>query len=270
MKLTLLLPTLAIGTLMSSSYEAAAFGGRPGGPFSNGSYFPNDGTFSAVVRGENLSGTVQFSTTSGAGPSGSASQSSSTTSLGSLSVSNTTSTSSTGGVGSTGVSTIYYNGDSYFGNSQGAYNPQASTMAVTFQADAEGQGEQEFEVSTIVDLGDLITTTTTINPDGSSVTTQTVTPQREITPQSAITYFDALYLNGSANCRTSNSFPNQKFNGNGEAQFQYLDTTSGNTPILDASTIPISISGVRLSNTASSFNTSEVRPPSVNQVTILN
>jgi hypothetical protein len=248
MKKTSTLAPLFIGSLVAmlnitSAPEARAFGGAPGGPFSNGSYFPNEGTFSAIVRGENLTGTVQFSTTSGSGE--------------------------TGG-GSTGVSSIYYNGDSYNGNSQGAYNPQSSEMSVTFQAGAQGQGEQQFDVSTIVDLGDLITTITTINPDGSVVTEETVTPQREVTPQSTVTYFDSLILNGSANCKASNAFPNQKISGNGEAQFQFLITNSGSAPILEALNIPISVSGVRLSNTASTFNTSEIRPPSVNEVTILN
>lgn len=228
---------------LSTTSQVHAFGGPPGGPFGNGSYFPNDGTFSAVVRGENLSGTVQFSTSAGGG--------------------NST-------AGSTGVSTIYYDGDSYFGNSQGIYDPQSSQISVTFQADIEGQGEQQFEVSTIVDLGDLITTTTTVNPDGTVVTEETVTPQREVTPERSIVYYDSLYLNGFADCKTSNAFPNQKFRGNGEAQFQHLITDSGNTPILDAVTIPISVSGVRLSDTASTFTTAEVRPPSVNEVTILN
>jgi hypothetical protein len=224
----------------TSAPQARAFGGSPGGPFSNGSYFPNEGTFSAIVRGENLSGTVQFSTTSGSGETG---------------------------TGSTGVSSIYYNGDSYNGNSQGAYNPQSSEMSVTFQAGAQGQGEQQFDVSTIVDLGDQIEIT--YNPDGS-IASETVTPQREVTPQSTVTYFDSLILNGSANCKASNAFPNQKISGNGEAQFQFLITNSGSAPILEALNIPISVSGVRLSNTASTFNTSEIRPPSVNEVTILN
>jgi hypothetical protein len=250
----LLISSLVAIFQFTSAPQVRAFGGSPGGPFSNGSYFPNDGTFSAVVRGENLSGTVQFSTTAESGsPSGGGNA-----------------TTSTSGSGSTGIATIYYDGDTYFGNSQGVYNPQASSMSVTFQADALGQGEQEFEISTIVDLGDLIETTTTVNPDGTVVTTETVTPQREIAPQTSIVYFDSLYLNGFANCKTSNSFPNQKFSGSGEAQFQHLITDSGNTPFLDSVTIPISISGVRLSNTASSFNTSEIRPPSVNTVTILN
>jgi len=255
MKKTSTLAPLLIASLVAmlqliSAPEARAFGGAPGGPFSNGSYFPNEGTFSAVVRGENLSGTVQFSTTPGAGSSAGSGNS----------------TTSTGGSGSTGISTIYYDGDTFFGNSQGAYNPQASTMAVTFQAGAQGQGQQQFDVSTIVDLGDIITTV--VRPDGSSVTT--LTPQRSVVPEKSIIYFDSLYLNGFANCKTSNAFPNQIFSGKGEARLQYLIQSLGLAPIPEAVTLPLSVSGVRLSNSASTFNTSEVRPPSVNEVTILN
>ena len=207
--------------------EARAFGGAPGGPFNNGSYFPNDGTFSAVVRGENLSGTVQFSTTSGSGGNG---------------------------TGSTGISTIYYDGDTYLGNSQGSYNPQASTMEVNFQADVQGQGEQSISVNK------QVTDTSTTN--GTTTTTTTTIPFREIL------YFDSLYLNGYAECKTSNAFPNQKFSGSGEAQFQQLVFT-GNTPFLDAVSLPISVSGVRLSNTSSTFVTADVQPPSVNEFSVL-
>ena len=207
--------------------EARAFGGAPGGPFNNGSYFPNDGTFSAVVRGENLSGTVQFSTTSGSGGTG---------------------------TGSTGISTIYYDGDTYLGNSQGSYNPQASTMEVNFQADVQGQGEQSISVNK------QVTDTSTTN--GTTTTTTTTIPFREIL------YFDSLYLNGYAECKTSNAFPNQKFSGSGEAQFQQLVFT-GNTPFLDAVSLPISVSGVRLSNTSSTFVTADVQPPSVNEFSTL-
>jgi hypothetical protein len=222
--LSLLASTIAAGFLLTTSTEVLAFGGPPGGPFSNGSYFPNDGTFSAVVRGENLTGTLQFSTTS------------------------------VGGAGSTGVSNIYYDGDSYQGNSQGAFNPQASTMTVSFQADAQGQGEQSIQVSK------QVTNTTTEN--GTTTTSISTIPYREIS------YFDAFYLNGEANCKTSNSFPNQKFEGNGNAEFQQLVFT-GNTPFLDAVVIPITVTGVRLSNTGAIFNTSDVRPPSVTESSVL-
>jgi hypothetical protein len=242
MKLTLLIPTLAIGMLISSSYEASAFGGPPGGPFSNGSYFPNDGTFSAVVRGENLTGTLQFSTTSGSGPTSTA----------------ILTTGGVGGLGSTGVATIYYDGDAYIGNSQGALNSEASTMTINFQAGVQGQGQRTIQVQTPV---------TTF---GTSTTNGTVTNTEETTFQTTreIFYFDSLYLNGSANCKTSNAFPNQKFEGTGVAEFQQLVFT-GDTPFLDAVTMPISISGVRLSNTATSFNVLNVRPPSVNEFSVL-
>ena len=236
MKKTSTLAPLLIGSLVAmlqfaSAPEAHAFGGAPGGPFSNGSYFSNNGTFSAVVRGENLSGTVQYSTTSGSGETR---------------------------VGSTGVSTIYYDGDTYLGNSQGAYNPQASTMAVNFQADVQGQGQNSISVQTPV--------TTFGTSTSNGVVTNTSTTTFQTTTQ--ILYFDSLYLNGYAECKVANAFPNQKFSGSGEAEFQQLNF-SGATPFLDAVSIPISVSGVRLSNTSSTFATADVRPPSVNEFSVL-
>jgi len=236
MKKTSILAPLLIGSFVAmlqftSAPEARAFGGAPGGPFSNGSYFPNEGTFSAVVRGENLSGTLQFSTTSGSGDTG---------------------------TGSTGVSTIYFEGDTFLGNSQGAYNPQASTMEVNFQADVQGQGQNTIDVETPV--------TTLGTSTSNGVVTNTATTTFQTTRQ--ILYFDALYLNGVANCKTSNAFPNQKFSGSGEAEFQQLVFT-GNTPFLDAVTLPISVTGVRLSDTSSTFATADVVPPSVNSFSVL-
>ena len=229
MKKTSTLAPLLIGSLVaifqfSSAPQTRAFGGSPGGPFSNGSYFPNDGTFSAVVRGENLTGTVQFSTTSGSGKI------------------TEPPINGGGGSGSTGVSTLYYDGDTCLGNSQGAYNPQASTMTVNFQADVEGQGAQNYQIS---------------NAAGTAVT--------------EIYYFDGLYINGYADCKTSNAFPNQKFSGSGKAVFQFLDFYTATAPFLPVVTreqIDITITGVRLSNTASSFATSTVRPPSVNEFSV--
>ena len=236
MKKTSTLAPLLIGSLVAmlqftSAPEACAFGGAPSGPSSNGSYFPNEGTFSAVVRGENLSGTVQFSTTAGSGQTG---------------------------AGSTGVSTIYYDGDTYLGNSQGSYNPQASTMEVNFQADVEGQGQNQIIVSKpITTLG-----TSTSNGVVTNTSTTTFQPYREYL------FFDSLYLSGYANCKTSNAFPNQKFSGSGAAEFQQL-VFVGNTPFLDAVSLPISVSGVRLSNASSTFATAQVRPPSQNEFSIL-
>lgn len=250
--LLLLIPMLLLATHQSS----LAFGGPPGGPFSNGSYFPNDGTFSAVIRGNRngnvLVGTVQFSTTQGSGP-----QDSTTATLGGADGGTTaslTQSQGTGGVGSTGVSTIYFNGDTLRGNSQGSLNPQASSMTITFQGAAQGQGNGS------VSVGKEVENTTTSN--GTTTTTTTTIPYRQIS------YFDSLYLNGYSVCKTSNSFPNQKFQGSGRAEFQHL-VFGGDTPFLDAVQIPVSVSGVRLSNTASSFNTTPIQPPSVTEVSVL-
>lgn len=258
--------------LLSTPSQSHAFGGPPGGPFSNGSYFPNDGTFSAVVRGTNLTGTLQFSTTEGPGPSSSASTTTSGEGAGGGTVAaSTTSTAGTGGVGSTGIANIYYNGRTYTGNSQGSYNAESSGMSVSFQADSAGQGEQSRTLSTIVDLGDQVETTTTINPDGTVVVVESITPQRSVEPSREISYFDTFYLNGFANCKTSNAFPNQKFKGNGEIVAQELDFNQGNSDpqVVTAPPLKISIQGVRLSDTASSFNTESVRPPSITSVTTL-
>jgi hypothetical protein len=240
MKDTLLLPALVLGLIVSTSFEASAFGGAPGGPFSNGSFFSNEGTFSAVVRGENLTGTLQFSTTAGAGAAFQIVTEDPTT--GSPTLLDTNS-----GRGSTGVATIYYDGDTYIGNSQGALDPQASTMTVMFQADSrqQGQSTQDISIEEVTTSGNV----TRVN-------------------RSQLNYFDSLYINGSANCKTSNAFPNQKFQGDGEAEIQFMNF-NGITPLVDADFFPISVTGVRLSNTASSFYTDNVQAPSVSRVSTL-
>ena len=235
---SLLITTLTLSFALSTPSESLAFGGPPGGPFSNGSYFSNEGTFSAVVRGENLTGTLQFSTTEGAGAPVQFEVVDPNTG-------NPTLLDTNSGQGSTGVSTIYYDGDTFQGNSQGSLNSEASTMTVMFQADFQQQGQQEDIFVSEVIVGN--------------------TNQRDIN------YFDSVYLSGAANCRTSNAFPNQKFEGDGEAEMQNLLFPGGGTPITTAIAFPISVSGVRLSNTTSNFFVSDVQAPSVNRInTVIN
>jgi len=219
-----------------------AFGGSPGGPFSNGSYFANNGTFSAVLRGasgSNLIGTMQFSTTSDAGP------------VNSSTVNGSTSASGTGGVGSTGVSTIFLNGFTYLGNSQGSYNPQNSGMTVTFQASAAGMGNGTFSI--LQRYG---------NATSGNITVLT---------RQQFSYFDSRTINGFADCTTSNAFPNQKFSGSGQLQGQYLEFYGGNSaPTLEPiGPLNISVTGVRLSSTSSSFRTANVISPYVTSNSIL-
>jgi len=207
---------------------AHAFGGAPA--TNNGSYFPNEGTFSAVITGEDLIGTIQFSTT--------------------------TATSSSG------VSTIFNQGDTYLGNSSGVIDPSRNTMAVTFQGSIPGQGQQTINVQTPVTT--QVTTFVTTNGTTTPVQTEQTTFQNTRT----ILYYDSLYCNGAATCKTSNAFPNQKFQGNGQVEFQNLVFT-GNTPFLDAVDKNFTVSGVRISNTATVFNTAEITPPSVNEFSVL-
>jgi hypothetical protein len=213
---------------------------------------------------------LQFSTTEGSGPVPSSVEQQ-TNSTGSSTTQATITRSAVGGLGSTGIANIYYNGRTYTGNSQGSLNSESSGMTVTFQADSPGQGEQSRTLSTIVDLGDQVETTTTINTDGSVVVVETITPQRSVEPSREISYFDTFYMNGFANCKTSNAFPNQKFKGTGEMVAQELDFNQGNSDPRVVTTGPfdIDIQGIRLSNTASSFNTETVQPPSVTNVTTL-
>ena len=261
MKKTSTLAPLLIGSLVAmlqftSAPEAHAFGGAPGGPYSNGSYFPNTGTFSAVIRGTNLVGTAQFSTTNNAGSSVFSDGNDYYHSVSALSAS---AISNTGGLGSTGVSVIYNEGQTYRGNSNGVYDPASEEMAVMFQGSFPGQGEQVYETF-------IEGTENVIN----------------------VKYFDSFYINGAAICEVSNDFPNQTFKGEGQANINFFNF-DGSNPILqgndqtlvtDGSTTnptyshrsgydkyfkKINITGVRVSNDISTFATATIVPPSFNR-----
>jgi len=259
-KFALAIASTISALLLATPSRVHAFGGPPGGPFGNGSNFPNDGTFSAVVRGTNLSGTLQFSTTASSGPAGTggtaAAGGANATAAGAGAAAGG-GTTAAGGVGSTGVANIYYSGSTFTGNSQGTYNASDSGMEVTFQAEAAGQGSGE-----IVVLRRYVSTSTT---NGTTTTTQ------ETLPVSTLTYFDSKTLNGYANCKASNSFPNQKFKGTGEVVVQELDFNAGNSDpeVVTSEPLEIAVTGVRLSNTASSFQSQTITAPSVVNTTIL-
>lgn len=254
---SLLLTTTFLGFLLSSSAVLFAMGGAPGGPFSNGSYFPNTGTFSAIVRGENLIGTVQFSTTNDQGGGIAQDNNDYYHSVSELSA---TYISVSGGLGSTGVSVIYNEGQTYRGNSNGVYDPSAEDMAVMFQGTFPAQGEERYE--------------TVVEGNDNSIVTK---------------YFDDFFINGAAVCKVSNDFPNQTFEGKGQANINFINfdgdmpnlqgndqtlVETGGTPDnpefshrvgYDKYFKEIQINGVRVSNTASTFVTSPVIPPSFNR-----
>jgi hypothetical protein len=252
----LLLICLTAMLQFTSAPEARALGGAPSTPYGNGNNFPNTGTFSAVIRGKNLVGTAQFSTTDSAGSSVFADRNSYYHSVDSLSAS---AISTTGGIGSTGVSVIYNEGQTYRGNSNGVYDPASEEMTVMFQGSFPGQGEQVYE--TVIEGTENV-----IN----------------------VKYFDSFYINGAAICQVSNDYPNQTFKGEGQANINFFNF-DGSAPLLqgndqtlvtDGSTTnptysnrvgynkyfkQVNVTGVRVSNTASTFATATIVPPSINQ-----
>ena len=124
-----LLATIAASPLFITDVQA--FGGKPGGPFSNGSYFPDDGTFSAVLRATDLVGTLQFSTSSS---------------------------------GSSGTAVVFDEGTQYIGNSSGVMNPSSKEITVHFQASSVGQGQQSQTYSEVTqDVTPLTNFRTTVS-----------------------------------------------------------------------------------------------------------
>jgi len=85
-----------------------------GNPFSNGSFFPDDGTFQTTLRGKNLSGVSEFST--GAAVGGVA-------------------------AGGSGTFTVFYKGATFIGNTDGNIDPAGGTIAATMEASLPGSGE---------------------------------------------------------------------------------------------------------------------------------
>jgi hypothetical protein len=261
MKKTSTLTPLLFASLVAmfqfiSAPEARAFGGAPGGPYSNGSYFPNTGTFSAVIRGKNLVGTAQFSTTNNAGSSVFSDGNDYYHSVSQLKAS---AISTTGGIGSTGVSVIYNEGQTYRGNSNGIYDPASEEMTVMFQGSFPGQGEQVFETK-------IAGTENSVN----------------------VKYFDAFYIDGAAICQVSNDFPNQTFKGDGQVNLNFFnfdtdipllqgnDQTLATSGSLSNPTYSnrtgynkyfkkINVTGVRVSNDISTFATATIVPPSFNK-----
>lgn len=82
-KHTLAFFLLVAALILSVSPAFAGASNKSGNPFGNGSFFPDSGNFSAILRGSGgFIGTVQFSTTAGAVTSGSSSNSANITQTG--------------------------------------------------------------------------------------------------------------------------------------------------------------------------------------------
>ena len=233
----------ALATLIAVIFATDLHAGasnKNGNPFGNGSFFSNTGTFSAVVRGENLSGTIYFST--GAN-------------------SNSASTNSSGG-----SSEIVYQGYTYTGNSQAAWNPSSSAISGQLNGGQILSGTNTSQVvstlpPTIIEkVTNNIVTNTTVDPatgaTNSTASNIITTNQVVIGSVGKNTLNDTLYMSGNFLGNVHNSYPNQTFSAYGNViQQQIASQTAGDPAAVASVTVPIAVSGVRISDEITSFAT---------------
>ena len=238
---------------------------KNGNPFGNGTFFNTSGTFSAVVRGQNLSGTMLFST--GANTNASAGG------AGGSTVNNTnTGFGITGS--SPGTSVMVYEGYTYQGNAAGMWNPANGSVSGQFWG---GQTLSGTNGATVYpEIYNTNTFPVPINVASNAVigpytNTNTGLPYYEIIPITNTlyvepvgtnTYQDSVYMNGSFDGTMQNQYPNQTFTAYGTAVQQQLfpeqqNGTEGTVPVQMAAplNIPITVQGVRVSDSYSTFNT---------------
>lgn len=254
---------LLLFVLMSGLTKVqAGASNKNGNPYGNGTFFQTTGTFSAVVRGENLSGTVLFST--GA---------------------NTNTSSNSSG----GNSIIVYQGNTYAGNASGFWDPSSGAI--------NGQiwgGQNLSGTNTTTIYPEIFNTNTfpvvvalqsnvigsfqsnSIDPNTGATNTVTipfvtvVTNLIALEPTGTNFVSDSVYMNGAFSGQTQNKYPNQTFSATGSVTQQQLaapvtynnqgtngnlaNTVEGTYPAQVSSVaIPITVQGIRVADNYSSF-----------------
>ncbi|MCX6960645.1 MAG: hypothetical protein NTW91_10295 [Verrucomicrobia bacterium] len=246
---------------------------KNGNPFGNGTFFQTTGTFSAVVRGENLSGTMLFST----GVS-----------------TNAVSTNSSG------TTTISYLGSSdgstragiYLGNAVGMWDPSSGAISGQIWGGQMLSGTNSTTVWPEIynNSNNPLSPSSPLNPNydptapsfpvaintesnvvippvadtnGGFVpgTNYVVTNTIYVMPYGSNSFNDTAYMSGNFSGSTQNKYPNQTFTAQGTLIQQQLypqqaDTGEGTTPVqMNADLqIPITVQGIRVSESYSSFN----------------
>ena len=261
---------LTLCAAIPSTLHAGA-SNKNGNPFGNGTFFSNSGTFSAVIRGENLSGTMLFST--GVNDSGSATNGGAAMSPG------------TGG-----MTVIVFQGNTYQGNAIGTWNPSSGNVSGQFwggqtlsgsnsstifpqlantnghtEINAKGETYTVYDWPRVIQVqSNQLVTYTNTNTGAPYYSNVIITNTIAVEPVGTNYYQDSVYMNGSFQGTMQNSYPNQTFNASGNiSQQQLLQTAqtnfSGNegttpqlySPLLN---IAITVSGVRISDTYTTFN----------------
>jgi len=246
--------SIALATLIATIFATDLHAGasnKNGNPFGNGTFFSNTATFSAVVRGENLSGTVYFST----GVS-----------------------TNTFDAGSQGSTVIVYEGNTYFGNASGMWNPSSSVISGQIWGGQTLSGTNSTTVYpeiyntnfpyAIKTTNSVLVTNTSIIGGITNINTVpvTVTNTVYVEPVGLNSYNDSIYMNGSFFGNVQNSYPNQTFNASGtllqtelipQVAGSSATNSEGTTPVELASpiTIDVSVQGVRISDEVTQYNT---------------
>ena len=248
-------------TLLSSSLLHAGASNKSGNPYGNGTQFQTTGTFSSVVRGQNLTGTMMFST--------------------GLSTNTTTGS-------APGICNIVYAGYLYAGNASGNWDPSGQSIAGVFQAGNTLSGSNTVIVypelyntnfpqlipivaNKVSTVDEYLVSTNTNSGVASTVITNSYTTNTLFTnyitvePKGFNSFQDSIYMVGSFSGKMNNDYPNQTFNATGSITQQQLypqqitqDTSAnaeGTQPVQLAAplTIPVTVQGVRISDTYASY-----------------
>jgi hypothetical protein len=258
---------LLIGLLACSPKTHAGAANKNGNPFGNGTFFQTTGTFSAVVRGQNLSGTTVFST--GVNPNSTNASSSGTTTISYL--------------GSDGA-----RAGIYIGNASGFWNPSSGSITgqlwggLTLSGTNSGTvwpqiynnsnnpnwgGGVSFPylvetISNVVIPPQIVLNPVTGGADVVPGTNYVITNNIYVMPVGNNQYNDSAAMSGNFSGSTANSYPNQTFTAQGtlvqqQLQPQVVDTGEGTVPVQMAPDlpIPITVQGMRISDNYSTFNT---------------
>ena len=280
------IPSLALllfgTTLAFTPTLQAGASNKNGNPFGNGTFFQTTGTFSAVVRGENLSGTMLFST--GVSTNAVSTNSSGTTTISYLGSSD----------GSTRAGIYLGNAVGMWDPSSGAISGQlwggqmlSGTNSTTVWPEIynnsnnplwPGPPAPSFPVAINTESNVVIPPVADTNGGFVPGTNYVVTNTIYVMPNGSNSFNDTAYMSGNFSGSTQNKYPNQTFTAQGTLIQQQIlpqvaDTGEGTVPVqmaLDLQ-IPITVQGIRVSDSYSAFKTiSNSVPYSTTTYTITN
>jgi len=270
--------SLLVAVLASSEKSHAAASNKNGNPFGNGTFFQTTGTFSAVVRGQNLSGTMLFSTGVNNSTNNATNSSGGTTTISYL------------GGGSSDISRAGI----YIGNAAGFWDPSSGSITGQLWGGLslsrtnsaaiypEIYNTNTYPVLIQTETNVVIPPQIVLNPvtGGADVVPGTnfvVTNNIYVMPVGNNSFNDTAYMSGNFSGNTANSYPNQTFTAQGMlVQQQLAPQYNSNNVVTNPSTgvvstnfydatipvpmapdiqIPITVQGIRVSDTYSTFNT---------------